>query len=187
MTRRLAVLALMLLTSAALVPPATAGGGCYPTRGGEMRSSADRKVTIAGCAFGHTVTFVEAGDRVTWTNEDAAPHTVTGAALSWGDEDYIDQGDKVTYSFADEGVYPYYCALHPAMVGAVVVGDAEAMLGKGAGNVEKVDLAAAPVGAEDPPASGSSALPLVLTIVVLAAAGAFALRLAVRRRPTPVS
>ena len=32
-------------------------------------------------------------------------------------------GEKVSYTFSEEGVFPYVCILHPGMIGAIVVGD----------------------------------------------------------------
>ena len=88
---------------------------------------------------------------------------VTGASGSWGmdfgtattdpgalDEESelaqdgtLGQGGTYSYTFAASGVYPYYCFLHPGMVGAVVVGD-----GTGDGAMTASVLSA--VGAGDP-------------------------------------
>ena len=124
MSRRLSLVCLFGLTLMVLaIPPAAAGGGCHPNPGDEMTTSTDPYVAISGCAYVDTVVYIEPGDEVTWANKDPVPHTVSGAAFSWGNERLLDESDKVSYTFADEGVYPYYCALHPSMVGAVVVGD----------------------------------------------------------------
>lgn len=117
------VLALAILGSLAVVPSVAAGGGgCYAP-GSVKLSSGGAEGLIAECAFQPTVNYIEPGDKVTWTNKDVADHTVTGAASSWGSDALMSQGETVSYTFEDEGVYPYYCALHPSMVGAVVVGD----------------------------------------------------------------
>jgi hypothetical protein len=42
---------------------------------------------------------------------------------SWGNADDIAEGESVAYAFDNPGVYPYFCILHPGMVGAIVVGD----------------------------------------------------------------
>lgn len=180
MSRRLSVALLTLAALALAFPPAAAGGACHAGTTGQMTTSNDGEVAIAGCAFTDTVTYVDPGDTVTWTSKDTLPHTVTGAARAWGDEEVLDAGDAVSYTFEDEGVYPYFCGLHPAMVGAVVVGD-----GKGAAGsrgIEKVDLAAAARPAETPPSGGSSVLALATSALAGVLALAVVLRLALRRR-----
>src|SRR3990172_8744278 len=84
-------------------------------------------VIVAGeCAFTPTVVRVESGQEVTFLNKDPVPHTFTGVAGSWGDLKQYDQGERVAYAFDKPGVFPYFCELHPGMVGAVVVGQAPA-------------------------------------------------------------
>jgi hypothetical protein len=65
----------------------------------------------------------DAGARVTWLNDQSdLPHTVTGANASWGSfEELAPNGESWSYEFDKEGTYPYYCVLHPGMIGAVVV------------------------------------------------------------------
>ena len=71
--------------------------------------------------FGPTVTHVEPGTTVRWKSATGeAPHTVTG--YGWGSET-LQPGDGFGRRFDEPGVYPYFCALHPSMVGTVVVGD----------------------------------------------------------------
>jgi plastocyanin len=132
MSRRSALLVILAFFGMLLVAPAAAGGGCYPQETQKMSASKSLTSKIEGCAFVSTVTYVQPGDSVTWVNEDPVPHSVSGALGSWGTEDYLEMGQKVTHTFKKEGVFPYYCVLHPSMVGAVVVGDADALLSKDA-------------------------------------------------------
>ncbi len=188
--RRLSLLVLLLGASLAGLAPAAAGGGCHASPDATMSSSADTDVTIGECAFLDTVIYVDPGERVTWTNKDPVPHTVTGAASSWGDEQILDRGEKVGYRFDDEGVYPYYCALHPSMVGAVVVGEPSAKLGTAAGGVEKVDLAASATTSDESPADsgGTSAAAITSMAIALAAvAAALVWRVTIKRRARAAS
>ena len=148
------VLALAILGSIAVVPSVAAGGGgCYAPKGVKL-SSGDEVGLIVECAFQPTVNYIEPGDKVTWTNKDVFDHTVTGAASSWGSDALMSQGETVSYTFEDEGVYPYYCAYHPSMVGAVVVGDGR---GEGTANASAVLPADdSPPGTTDAVATGSS-------------------------------
>ena len=52
---------------------------------------------------------VEAGDTVTWTNDDNFTHTVQVD----GQEDHeVDRGDSVSITFDEPGSYHYVCTLH---------------------------------------------------------------------------
>ena len=62
---------------------------------------------------------VDAGDRVTWTNEDNFTHTVQVD----GQEDHeVRQGESVAIAFDEPGTYHYVCTLHRKdMDGEVIV------------------------------------------------------------------
>jgi plastocyanin len=120
-------------------PGASAGGGCH--RVGITDAEAT-EIRLTGNCFEPTVARVALGEEVTWVNEDPVPHTVTGVSSSFGDYEELQQGDTVTYTFDAEGVYPYFCVLHPSMIGAVVVGD-----GVGDGESVATVTKAAPDGA----------------------------------------
>jgi plastocyanin len=118
----------------AMSQPASAGGGaCH--KGQPVTDERSSIVTITNNCFVATITRVDEGATITFVNEDDAPHTVTGANFSWGqtyvskgnepEDPYLAKGDRFEQTFDDSGVYPYFCFLHPGMVGAVVVGDGE--------------------------------------------------------------
>jgi plastocyanin len=77
-------------------------------------------VDIAGFAFAPGSIEVVAGTTVTWTNSDAAPHTVTAADGSF-DSGELAQGQSYSLTFDTPGSYAYACAIHPQMTGTVVV------------------------------------------------------------------
>jgi plastocyanin len=62
---------------------------------------------------------IEAGQTVTWTNDDNFTHTVEVE----GQEDHEgDQGDSVEITFDEPGTYDYVCTLHSQdMDGTVIV------------------------------------------------------------------
>ena len=62
---------------------------------------------------------IEAGDRVTWTNEDNFTHTVQVD----GQEDHkVERGESVSIAFDTPGTYHYVCTLHSNdMDGEVIV------------------------------------------------------------------
>ncbi len=102
------------------VPAANAGGSCHS----DAAAAAGIQVTLSELCFGPTVLYAKPGSTVTWTNKDSTAHTVTGLGFRWGSDGDLLQGGVVAYRFAQAGIYPYSCIIHPGMVGAVVVGDA---------------------------------------------------------------
>ena len=62
---------------------------------------------------------VDAGDRVTWTNDDNFTHTVQVD----GQEDHkVERGESISIAFEEPGTYHYVCTLHSQdMEGEVVV------------------------------------------------------------------
>jgi plastocyanin len=57
---------------------------------------------------------------VTWINEDYSIHTVTSNAGVF-DSGLMNSGDRWSYTFSTPGVYSYHCAIHPYMIGTVIV------------------------------------------------------------------
>ena len=78
------------------------------------------RVGMKGSAFAPPKLLVRAGTTVTWTNDDALPHTVTATDRSWSSGD-LQPGGTFRRTFADPGTYPYLCLYHPLMVGTVTV------------------------------------------------------------------
>jgi nitrite reductase (NO-forming) len=68
---------------------------------------------------------VSAGSTITWTNDDSQPHTVTAGenAVPTGQFDSGIMAPAATWehTFDAPGEFPYYCILHPNMVGTVIV------------------------------------------------------------------
>ena len=63
---------------------------------------------------------VIAGTKVTWTNDDTSPHTVTEQNKVFHSA-ALDTKDTFTYQFAAPGEYVYHCSIHPMMVGRIIV------------------------------------------------------------------
>lgn len=66
------------------------------------------------------------GSTITWTNDDTLPHTVTSGNSEKGPDGIFDSGimnaDKsFSHTFDKAGVSKYYCAVHPWMIGTVMV------------------------------------------------------------------
>ncbi|MDQ3985641.1 MAG: plastocyanin/azurin family copper-binding protein [Actinomycetota bacterium] len=109
-----------LATSVAGAAPATAGG--FGRHCGQT-DRATTRVMIKDLCYSPTVVRVAPGETVTWINQDAEPHTVTAPGNWGGDHTEYLRGEDVSFTFEEEGTFPYVCLVHPGMVGVVVVGD----------------------------------------------------------------
>lgn len=65
---------------------------------------------------------VKPGTKVTWINDGPTIHTTTSTShpAVW-DSGILQVGQKFSYVFTKPGDYPYWCSLHPQMVGTVIV------------------------------------------------------------------
>jgi plastocyanin len=68
---------------------------------------------------------IRVGDKITWSNNDLEPHTVTSGENAQADGRF-DSGIMAPtrtfeHTFTQPGQYPYFCILHPSMVGIVRV------------------------------------------------------------------
>ena len=83
------------------------------------------------CYLPYEVT-IDVGGEVTWTNDDTAAHTVTSGSAADGPDGHFDSslflaGAEYSVKFDGEdgpgevGEYPYFCMVHPWMVGSVTV------------------------------------------------------------------
>jgi plastocyanin len=130
--------------------PAHAGAGCHNP---DLKDVAGTRVDLRDNCFVQTILRVTPGKSVTWTNRDGTEHAVTGMAGTWGDYDTFLPGKSVSYRFTRPGIYPYFCYVHPGMVGAVVVGD-----GGKATKTEPSDAGLVPVVSQPPPAKSAPAV-----------------------------
>jgi len=85
-----------------------------------MAMSANLAVNIQGNAYDPALVVVTVGDTVTWTNNDAVLHTVTGSG-SFTSGDISSGGGTWSYVFDTPGKFDYTCDYHPAMEGTVFV------------------------------------------------------------------
>src|ERR671912_2106436 len=100
----------------------TTGGGGNATTSVSIAPGSSSKTTDA---YQPNPIQVSTGAAVTWTNNDAQPHTATSGENATPDQRF-DSGIKAPaatfeHTFTEAGEYPYYCLLHPNMVGTVSV------------------------------------------------------------------
>jgi amicyanin len=85
-------------------------------------SVSDNTVSIQNMAFNPPTITVKAGAIVRWVNSDAVPHTVKFPKSSHiTSSDPLSSGQSFSVKFDDPGTYPYSCAIHPDMLGTVIV------------------------------------------------------------------
>jgi plastocyanin len=106
--------ALMLVALAAVVSLGS---------GGTVQAQEDASVDIVDFAFDASSITVEVGSTVTWTNAGDATHTVTSDDGSFDSGD-LASGETFSFTFDEPGTYTYFCAIHPDMVGEIVVTEA---------------------------------------------------------------
>jgi plastocyanin len=80
----------------------------------------DPEVKISNFTFDPASLEIPPGAKVTWTNHDDQPHTVTSTQKAF-DSPPLDTDDHFSFTFATPGEYAYYCKIHPRMTGKVVV------------------------------------------------------------------
>jgi plastocyanin len=90
--------------------------------------------TLADKAFSPNPVNVKIGDTITWVNEDSVFHTVVSGNPSSGGETgkvfdsglsgptaLTTKGKTFSHTFTEKGEFPYFCQLHPTMIGKVIV------------------------------------------------------------------
>ena len=109
------------MTGAGNATNATSGGGNATNSVSIVPGSS----TLTDTAYQPNPVQVSVGTTVTWTNDDAQPHTATSGQNATPDGTF-DSGimapqGTFEHTFTEAGEFPYFCLLHPNMVGTVSV------------------------------------------------------------------
>jgi plastocyanin len=97
-------------------------GSPHAAANAQQAAPATAEVKIDNFSFGPATVRVAVGTTVTWTNRDDIPHTVVSTDDPRAFKSQVlDTDEKFSYTFAKAGTYPYFCSVHPKMVGTVVV------------------------------------------------------------------
>jgi plastocyanin len=97
-----------------LTPAPTTGG---PSSSVTIPMGAER---LGNRAFTPADLDIAVGTTVTWMNTDSVSHTSTSNASGW-DSGIISPGRQFSFVYQSAGTFSYHCAIHPGMVGTVVV------------------------------------------------------------------
>jgi len=91
---------------------------------------------LTDTAYSPNPILADVGDTVTWTNGDSTAHTITSgtgpndpnSGQEFNSSPNLDPlvipSGTFSHTFNEAGEFPYYCILHPNMVGTVIVGAA---------------------------------------------------------------
>lgn len=88
--------------------------------GGGTTAPRAEKVEIVDFAYDPDPVTIAVGGKVTWLNQDSAPHTATAEDESF-DTGTLDQGKLKAETFKEAGTFSYICTIHPTMKGTVEV------------------------------------------------------------------
>lgn len=78
----------------------------------------NRAISIQNFAFSETSVTIAKGTTVTWTNNDSTPHQIKAQAFNSAS---LAQGQSFSYTFNQAGIFGYSCAIHPSMIGSIIV------------------------------------------------------------------
>ncbi|MFC4499991.1 MULTISPECIES: cupredoxin domain-containing protein [Streptomyces] len=105
--------AALLVTGAVAVLPGAAS---------TAHAASAHQVLMSGYAFSPRSLTVTAGDTVTWTNQDQAPHDVkTTSGPASIHSPMLNKGGTWSHTFTTAGTYGYVCTVHPGMTAQLVV------------------------------------------------------------------
>ncbi|HTM23553.1 MAG TPA: cupredoxin family copper-binding protein [Vicinamibacterales bacterium] len=99
---------------------AGADAGAMHVRAGAQQKVEAVEVKIDNFVFGPPELTVAVGTTVTWTNRDDIPHTVVSTDKLFKSK-VLDTDEKFSSTFDKAGTFPYFCSIHPKMIGKVVV------------------------------------------------------------------
>ena len=109
----------LLLPAVAVLAAAALAAGCGGTGESSEPVATTEVKMVKSYRFDPKTIEIEAGQTVTWTNEDNFTHTVQVE----GQEDHeVGRGESVEITFDEPGTYDYVCTLHRQdMDGTVIV------------------------------------------------------------------
>ncbi len=88
------------------------------------QASSGRGIIINGLAFTPATLKVNAGETVTWVNDDGAPHSI--AVKDGMTSNTLMPSKSYSAKFEQLGNYDYSCSIHPYMTGTIVVAERQA-------------------------------------------------------------
>jgi plastocyanin len=84
----------------------------------QIPAVAGNAVDIQNFAFSPATLTVKKGTTVTWTNNDSAAHQIKSTTFN---SSQFGKGQTFSFTFNDAGTFDYSCAIHPSMLGKIIV------------------------------------------------------------------
>jgi plastocyanin len=100
-------------------PEAAASTPATTTTPERSEAAGGGSVAIEGFAFAPKAVKAKVGEEITWTNNDAAAHTVTAKSGGELDSGTLAQGASFSFTPQKAGTIEYFCAIHPSMTGTI--------------------------------------------------------------------
>ena len=117
--KKIAILALVAAGAIALGGCSLYGGSNSPSSSTSPASSVDSNaVNIQNFAFNPGTMTVKKGTTVTWANNDSAQHQIKSTTFN---SSQLSKGQSFSFTFNDAGTFDYSCAIHPSMLGKIIV------------------------------------------------------------------
>ncbi|HYP48955.1 MAG TPA: plastocyanin/azurin family copper-binding protein [Thermoleophilaceae bacterium] len=90
---------------------------------GDSSGGAKKSVSVSmkNIKFAPATVTVAKGGKVSWKNDDTAPHDVTADEFKSGEAGGMKTGDTFEHTFETAGSFGYVCTVHPGMEGTVEV------------------------------------------------------------------
>ncbi len=104
------------VAAATTVAPATTAANANALGG----PGQEIKIDISQFKFAPASITIKAGTKITWTNQDTAPHTATADNSSW-DSGTLQKGQSFSFTFNKAGLVKYHCEIHPNMIATITV------------------------------------------------------------------
>lgn len=102
-----------------------AGAALLLTAAIQPAAAQDAEVAVKLFQFQPKALTVKPGTAITWMNGDDIEHSVTagepGKETKAFDSGFFVKGESFTHSFAEPGIYSYFCKRHQSMRGTVTV------------------------------------------------------------------
>ncbi len=95
--------------------------GAVAAASGPAAAADQNEISIDNFAFNPKVLTVKAGSKVTWRNRDDVPHKIQSTDNRFQASPVLDTKGVYSVDFKEGGTYPYFCSIHPVMVGKIIV------------------------------------------------------------------
>ena len=117
--KKIAILTLAVAGAIALGGCSLYGGSNSPSSSTSPASSVDSNaVNIQNFAFNPGTLTVKKGTTITWNNNDSAQHQIKSTTFN---SSQLSKGQSFSFTFNDTGTFDYSCAIHPSMLGKIIV------------------------------------------------------------------